>query len=506
MKKELSQPYGKIEGLGFVKVLLEIEEKGLSGILRIERGNIIKEIYFDKGRVINARSNLTRETLGRVLLERGFISQEDYARSLEEMKRTGKKQGEVLMKMGVLPLSLNKALQMQAEQRIIDVFSWNGGNYRFINNEEISGAVENLNLDLKRIVYEGIIKKLSPEITEGIFKEFMQKKLVFRADGEVSSRIKLKESHLEFLKLFDGKKITKEVITSSRLNAMDASKAIAAGILLNILKVVEEEKVGPPGEVTTPLEDSILTERDKGMLAVLEKTLREFKSKNYLEIFNLREDFTDAEIKKAYFQLARSFHPDRFAGFHRKVKGVAEEIFSLINEAYGVLSNKEERSNYLAMIKTAGRVITEKDAQAALSAEMEFQKGEVLLKAGKLEEALKHFSKACELNREEEEYRIFLGWVTYRLGKREKNEIKAKEGRRLIEQGVQRSPDSEKGHFFLAQIYKIEGDVQRAVREFERVLQINSENADARMELRVLQQRVEREKDKPKGIFGKFFK
>jgi DnaJ-class molecular chaperone len=63
--------------------------------------------------------------------------------------------------------------------------------------------------------------------------------------------------------------------------------------------------------------------------------------KDYYKILGVREDATDEEIKRAYRELARKYHPDRNPGDKRM-----EEKFKEINEAYSVLSNPEKRRRY----------------------------------------------------------------------------------------------------------------------------------------------------------------
>ncbi|MEW6162028.1 MAG: molecular chaperone DnaJ [Nitrospirota bacterium] len=63
--------------------------------------------------------------------------------------------------------------------------------------------------------------------------------------------------------------------------------------------------------------------------------------KDYYEILGVLREASEADIKKAFRQLALKYHPDRNPGD----KG-AEEKFKEINEAYSCLSDPEKRANY----------------------------------------------------------------------------------------------------------------------------------------------------------------
>jgi molecular chaperone DnaJ len=64
-------------------------------------------------------------------------------------------------------------------------------------------------------------------------------------------------------------------------------------------------------------------------------------TRDYYEILGVPRDAGEAEIKKAYRQLALKHHPDRNPGDRQ-----AEERFKEINEAYAVLSDPERRAQY----------------------------------------------------------------------------------------------------------------------------------------------------------------
>ena len=61
------------------------------------------------------------------------------------------------------------------------------------------------------------------------------------------------------------------------------------------------------------------------------------------DTLGVERDASDKDIRKAFRRLALKHHPDRFAGDER---GVAEEHFQGITEAFNVLSHPESREKY----------------------------------------------------------------------------------------------------------------------------------------------------------------
>ena len=65
------------------------------------------------------------------------------------------------------------------------------------------------------------------------------------------------------------------------------------------------------------------------------------EKRDYYEVLGLKKGASDEEIKKAFRQLAKKYHPDLNPGDKE-----AETKFKEVNEAYEVLSDKEKRQRY----------------------------------------------------------------------------------------------------------------------------------------------------------------
>ena len=63
--------------------------------------------------------------------------------------------------------------------------------------------------------------------------------------------------------------------------------------------------------------------------------------KDYYELLGLSREATEADIKKAFRQLAMKYHPDR-----NPDNKESEEKFKEINEAYSCLIDQEKKANY----------------------------------------------------------------------------------------------------------------------------------------------------------------
>ncbi|XPP27249.1 MAG: DnaJ C-terminal domain-containing protein [Leucobacter sp.] len=68
---------------------------------------------------------------------------------------------------------------------------------------------------------------------------------------------------------------------------------------------------------------------------------QDWLEKDFYQILGVSKDVDDAELKKTYRKLARKYHPDSNPG-----DAAAEARFKEISEAYSVLSDAEQRSEY----------------------------------------------------------------------------------------------------------------------------------------------------------------
>lgn len=68
--------------------------------------------------------------------------------------------------------------------------------------------------------------------------------------------------------------------------------------------------------------------------------------RDYYEVLGVKKDATDSELKKQFRKLSKEYHPDKQINQSDEAKAIAEDKFKELNEAYGILSDKEKRTKY----------------------------------------------------------------------------------------------------------------------------------------------------------------
>jgi len=70
------------------------------------------------------------------------------------------------------------------------------------------------------------------------------------------------------------------------------------------------------------------------------------KQQNYYDILKVSRNATQDEIRKSYLELAKLYHPDKYAHLADDLRAEAERRFMQMNEAYAELSNPEKKKKY----------------------------------------------------------------------------------------------------------------------------------------------------------------
>ncbi len=158
--------------------------------------------------------------------------------------------------------------------------------------------------------------------------------------------------------------------------------------------------------------------------------------KDPYQVLGVSRDATDDEIKKAYRDLARKYHPDNY--MNNPLSDLVEEKMKEINEAYDSIQKQRSSghstgghtytengqsysssSGSFAKIReliNQGRyseadIMLDSVSSTARSAEWNFLKGCVLIQRGWYYDAQKYFETACYMDPDNGEYRTALNNV-----------------------------------------------------------------------------------------------
>jgi curved DNA-binding protein CbpA len=214
--------------------------------------------------------------------------------------------------------------------------------------------------------------------------------------------------------------------------------------------------------------------------------------KDYYKVLGVGPNASQEEIKKAFFQLAKKYHPDR----HRGRRGGEYEVkFAEINEAYNVLKDDEAKSKYDRSYHLIGQQ-KKKSEKGRYKADELYKTALKAVKIHDVNSAIDLLKAAIRLEPERAEFYSCLGLTLSEKPHR------LHEAREMCEKAVEIEPYGVQNYINLGMVYKRAGLRIRAQKQFERVLQWDPGNPTARKELGLSEERGLLERVKQR--LGKF--
>jgi curved DNA-binding protein CbpA len=197
------------------------------------------------------------------------------------------------------------------------------------------------------------------------------------------------------------------------------------------------------------------------------------------------------DVRRAYYGLAKRFHPDKFTREDFKAK--AEKVFGHITEAYSTLSHPEARKKYdedQAMRRTPKP--QEKAADGHELARLNFKHGKDQYDRGRFGEALSFFQNACDQDPSKAEYFYYLAMTQSR------NPRWKKDAEVNFLKALEIDPSNAEYYAHLGSLY-LKGGLHAKAREmFKKALEWDPAHAVALEGLAA--------EDGRKGVFGMFKK
>jgi CheY-like chemotaxis protein len=488
---------GNLSETAFPQILHNLYSLRATGLLHLENNNLKKVVYIHNGYPIFARSNLVREFLGQILVRTGLLSNESLAKSLEASKQRNQRHGMALIEMGLLkPHQLNDALRTQVLDKLLDIFSWPEGKYRFVQAREFKQGITSIDLSPANLILQGlrnhanrdqVLKILEPHLEYYLQKE---EKPLYRFQ-----EIQLSVNEQRILASCQGNKTLSEVLNRHQLSRKEAEPLLAAllttGILVTRLEP-EEPKEGAgcdETELTRARRESFLKDYARMM------------GQDYFTLLDVSESDAREQVRKSYYNMVKKYHPDRF--FEQNglpdLKDKVNALFQRISDAHETLSDTEAKARYLNDPQGGGKSSTS-SLEKILQAETAFQKGIVLLKVKKYDQAQKAFAQALEISPNEAEYLMYESWSAYKFNPKATDVII--NARKNLLRAIELNPQLSLAHLFLGYVCKDEGDETKALRLFKKAIKCNPNCTEALREIRLMSIRKDKER---KGLFGRMF-
>jgi hypothetical protein len=140
------------------EVLQLLQLAQASGRLEIVREEERVDLYLDRGRPVFARTSGIAVRAGEILGHRGLVTPAALEAALERQKLDPRRRiGSLLVEAGVVtPEQVRDAVHEVLRRIVYGVLLWREGRFRFVPGESGVGEDIQIDLDLERLILEGL--------------------------------------------------------------------------------------------------------------------------------------------------------------------------------------------------------------------------------------------------------------------------------------------------------------------------------------------------------------
>jgi hypothetical protein len=520
-----------------------------TGLLSFSRMEERRGVRFRHGHLTGADTNVREERLGEVLVRHEILTAADLKRATGFVLRDKKKLGAVLIELGILDQAgLEDAMGLHVREILSKVFDWNDGEYEFQAEPDVAPGPDDvvLKLSTAELILESARSVGDPDVirycignldrvvapsTDPLLR--FQKLALTAVDGYVLSRV-------------DGTLSAREIQQIIPMQADETLKSLFGLLSTGVIEFVPgppKKKAAPvplaapPVRTAAPAEEPFVLmtppdasaappagaepagedtrarptipgpETDPRRLEVLEAH-QGLKTKNHFAVLGLTRDATEAQVKEAYFRLAKRFHPDvhHSAGLS-DLREQIEAVFIRLGLAYEVLRSPRTRAHYesdLPRTTTAMPMAPPEQPPADPAAEAK-QAHEAVFKAeramakDKYWEAIQLLESA--LGRVEGKVRIKGRVLLAKAYSKNPHWVKQAEEELLAV--LREEPSNLEACILLGAIYREGGLKARALSMYRKALDLAPDNQEALTQASILG--ADEPEPEKKGVFKKLF-
>jgi hypothetical protein len=372
-------------------LLMALHSNHETGVIEFRVGTQRRLAYLKGGGIVQYVGDpvVEQHCLGVLLARAGRITPEQLQESLDTMNRTGQKQGEVFVEMGLLSFpQLVMSLMTQVDIITRGLLGETQGTFQYWALPSLPSTIITPPMKTPAFLF-GYYKKMYAAMNRSDIavqlEPYMEKYCALHT-GIDWDEMRLKSVERGLIDILGSRSWRfREVFSVSNTNRGLTEQVLMTLLGMGLISMVDEEDVGQVHDRWT---------------AALEKKHVTMRTQNPFELLETHWTSRTAQVEKAYARMKSEYQ-----GFGR---GAALPPHA--EELRGLILDKVEEA--YAQLKTTGiRQETRKKyyepMQHEFSADLLFKQGEMLMVRELWAEALDNFERAVELKPEEGKYRKY---------------------------------------------------------------------------------------------------
>jgi len=402
--------------------------------------------------------------------------------------------------MGLLtPQDLHAALSRQVTGKLLSTFKWREGSFRFVEGKDFKKNVAAIKVSPASLILQGIKNYWSKKQLDEFILPL--RNLYLKHSGNPKYRfqdIELNRRGQDIYAQCLGSLTTGEIIELHPLAKQEVKQVLAGLVLSELVEVTEVadyvDAADIPGIYTIrPIDEQLR-----------KKILQDYKlimDTDYFAALGLSRQCNCSEVRRAYYKMAKEYHPDRFlgSGLSREMSNKINEMFQYVTQAYTVLSDSKSCADYLDELTNGPKKSI--DINQVIEAETAYQQGRNLLNIRRYSAAVKPLKRSIELSPEEPEYLTYFAWALFKSApEKTENQNQALE---VLLASRELNPGLYQTHLYLGYVYQQQEKERQSEKCFEMAVQANPDCTEALRELRLINLRRE-QGSQSKGLLKKF--
>ena len=367
-----------------VDLLLELHRTRQSCVVRFERGPAKKQLVLEQGGLCYAESNVPEEHLAHFLIKLGSLSRTDLKKVAELMKAGMSSDEAAVRAAGLTGEQLAAGVGDQAVTILASLLSWQGCEPRLFSTQSLPQRRYRLDLPLPQALVDAARRAVAARSLPASCALGSE---VIYADADPGARGLLPLNGAEAYVYVHVLKEPAPASTLAQLLPPGGCKPedlLQCLLLLGLLKL----QCG-----SAPSADA---KKEQQVSGQVQEMLHRFEVGNYYEILSVPSSAQESQIKSAYYEMARLYHPDRFAASRNaELRAHVEQLFTYITAAYATLGDAGARAAYddqrlkkesLVESTLQGRAMV--DADREKMAHALFRAGQAAFKSGDFTKAV----------------------------------------------------------------------------------------------------------------------
>lgn len=234
---------GNIEHFKLPEIFQLLAHSRKSGTLGIQRAEDIVMVYFRNGQVIYAYGPRQTMHLGKLLKERGRITQRalNDAVAQQNSKSASKRLGAILIEMGAVDRAdIIEVVAEQVRELVYSLLGWQTGSFKFYENEFPTDEEITIELSTENVILEGLRRLDEMNHLRDTLPD-MRARLMIAQSVSHGINVSLSPEEWNLLALIDGRRTITDMVEISNLSEIDTLKKLAALKLAGLVTVLDKK-------------------------------------------------------------------------------------------------------------------------------------------------------------------------------------------------------------------------------------------------------------------------